>query len=213
MKNKKIGIIAIIIATLLFVSGCSLSGNEETSEYKHKKQSYSTVNEENILYSETFGDTTLIFESIGEYDEMNQNVVVKKSMDGGKNYVDVTTSPVPVSKNLSETRKPQFIFFDEYTGLIMYNSWIFNTSFTYIYVTQDGGKTFEKANVDWGDTHYDICEIKEAPYKEKYKLIMPCLTSKQTGVDEHGRIKGFEDVTITFESNDYGLNWKLVEEK
>ena len=59
MKNKKIGIIAIIIATLLFVSGCSLSGNEETSEYKHKKQSYSTVNEENILYSETFGDTTL----------------------------------------------------------------------------------------------------------------------------------------------------------
>ena len=213
MRNKKMIITVTIIVIIFFVSGCSLFGNEEMSEYRHKKQSYSKVNKENILYSETFGDTTLIFESIGEYDAMNQNVVVKKSVDGGKNYVNVTTNPVPVSKTLSEIRKPQFIFFDEYTGLIMYNSWILDTSFTYIYVTQNGGKTFEKANIDWSGLNYSLCEIKNLPYKERYKLIMPCLTTKQTEWDKYGYPQKFEDVTIIFESDDYGSNWKLVGEQ
>lgn len=213
MRNRKIIIIVIIIATVLFVSGCSLFGDEEMSEYRHKKQSYSKVNKENILYSETFGDTTLIFESIGEYDARNQNVVVKKSIDGGKNYVDVTTSPVPVSKTISETWKPQFIFFDEYTGLIMYNSWILDTNFTYIYVTQNGGKTFEKANIDWSGLNYSLCGIEKLPYKEKYKLIMPCETTKHTEWDTYGYPQKSEDVTIIFESEDYGSNWKLIGEK
>lgn len=74
-------------------------------------------------------------------------------------------------------------------------------------VTNDGGKTFTSANVEYENSDVDYITIEKIPYYEKDSLKMKCSVYQLNSSRD-----GCEDKEIIFISNDNGLHWQLEDE-
>lgn len=96
--NKKYKCL-FILAAFIFLIGIVFLLNQKKDE-----------DNENVLYSVSFGKTRIKFKSYDYALGQNQIVGVEKSVDNGKNYQKVTIEPIIVSM------EPKFVFLNESLG-------------------------------------------------------------------------------------------------
>ncbi len=186
MKKKKI-IFIIVIIVLLIIGIILLIKNKENQS------------DENTLYSVSFNKINLRVERYDYSLGQNQIVGVEKSTNNGKSYKKITIEPITISM------EPKFIFLNENLGFIISKPNIYKqNNYKGIKVTQDGGKTFTDATINYDNPNIETITIENVPYKEKNKLYLNC-SIYQIKKDN----SGYEDVKIIFTSIDNGLTWSL----
>lgn len=185
MKNKKLIILITFLLLLIIGTVLFLPDNTEVDE--------------NMLYSKQFGDVILKFE---RYDyTLGQNILVgvEKSTDKGKTYTTVTEELITVS---SEAR---FIFMNEsLVFVISTNNVSRSNNFMGVKVSQDGGKTFINAEINYENENIDIITIESLPYYDGDVLKLKCSIYVINSTRD-----GYEDVELIFSSYDNGLTWNL----
>lgn len=164
----------------------------------NENENYILPEDEEILYEKKFDQTTLRFSKIDDIAGQNMLVHVLKSKDGGENFYVVSDNPIQVSNDA------KFVFLSETLGFAIVSEQVsFNGSQSGLFVTNDGGKTFTNANVEYEDVNTDFCTIEKIPYYENDYLKMKC-SIYQLNSDRDG----YEENSVTFISNDNGLHWK-----
>ena len=188
MKKKTVIICSLII--VLLVIGLIL--------FLPKKE----VIDENVLYSANFDNVVLRFKHVDNVIGQNQIVVVEKSMDNGKKFETITEGDVIVSL------EPKFVFLNEQLGFAVKKSNNIKENGNYygMYVTNDGGKTFNNSVINYDNPNIEVLTITDVPFYNNEKLILPC-SIYQVKEDQ----SGYENVSIYFTSNDNGLTWNLDE--
>lgn len=186
--KKKIVIFAIVLITILSIISILFV-------ILNKKE----VTNENTLYSIKFENIQLRFVRYDYTTGQNQTVGVEKSTDNGKTYEKLTNEPIVVSL------EPKFIFFNETLGFALAKSNLNkNNNYIGVKVTQDGGKTFVDAKINYNNPDIEILTIEGIPYYENDLLKLPC-SIYQVKEDK----SGYEDKKIIFISNDDGLTWNV----
>lgn len=194
MKKKIIILAIILIVIFLAILGVCLlfPKNKETENYE----------DENTLYVIKFDDMVLRFERYDYSLGQNQLVGVEKTTDNGKTYKKLTNEPIIVSM------EPQFVFLNKKIGFVISKSDLTKSNnYIGLHVTQDGGKTFTNAVINYDNPSIDILTIDDIPYMEDNILKLPC-SIYQIKEDD----SGYEDVKLIFTSSDNGLNWNLSDE-
>lgn len=160
------------------------------------------VIDENVLYSVNFDNVVLRFKHVDNVIGQNQIVVVEKSMDNGKKFETITEGDVIVSL------EPKFVFLNEQLGFAVKKSNNIKENGKYygMYVTNDGGKTFNLSEIKYENPNIEVLTISNVPYYQNEKLILPC-SIYQVKED----LSGYEDVNIYFVSTDNGLTWNIDE--
>ena len=160
------------------------------------------VIDENVLYSANFDNVVLRFKHVDNVIGQNQIVVVEKSMDNGKTFETITERDVIVSL------EPKFVFLNEQLGFAVKKSNNIKDNGKYLgmYVTNDGGKTFNNSVINYDNPNIEVLTITDVPFYNNEKLILPC-SIYQVKEDQ----SGYENVSIYFTSNDNGLTWNLDE--
>ena len=160
------------------------------------------VIDENVLYSVNFDNVVLRFKHVDNVIGQNQIVVVEKSMDNGKKFETITEGDVIVSL------EPKFVFLNEQLGFAVKKSNNIKENGNYygMYVTNDGGKTFNLSEINYENPNIEVLTITDVPFYNNEKLILPC-SIYQVKEDQ----SGYENVSIYFTSNDNGLTWNLDE--
>lgn len=183
-------ILLVLVIVLLIIGGTYLF---LTREY---------ADDENTLYSVKFGKTKLRFERYDYSLGQNQIVGVEKSTNRGKTYEKLTSEPIIVSM------EPKFIFLSEKLGFaIAKENLTKNNGYMGLKVTQNGGKTFVDAKINYDNPNIEILTIDDVPYVENELLKLPC-SIYQVKED----LTGYEDVKLIFVSDDNGLTWNLENE-
>ena len=182
--KKIISIIVIII--ILIIYGIVLLSNKETEEVI-------------VLYTAKYEDVTLRFIHVDDVAPQNQIVAVQKSINNGKSFKTITEGQVIVSL------EPRFVFVSEEIGFAISKSNLSKSNnYMGIQVTQDGGKTFKQAIINYDNPNIDILTIEGVPYMEEDILKLPCsiyqINKKRTD---------YETVNLIFISKDNGLTWNL----
>lgn len=160
------------------------------------------IYDENTLYSIKFDNTIIRVEHFDNVVGQNQTIIVQKSKDKGKTFETMTKEPLMVSM------EPKIVFLNEYIGFIIakpeLNAW---KKFEGIKVTQDGGKTFTNAQINYYSAFYDTFGAKKLPYEENgiLKLLLNVYQVKSDN-------SGYEEIEIMFESTDNGLTWNTKQE-
>lgn len=188
MKNKKI---FFIVIPFIFIVGCIW-----LFMFLNKKYSYE---DENTLYFKKFENEVLRFERVDYSLGQNQLVIVQKSINKGKTFEFVTKEPVTVSM------EPKMTFIDENLGFVLSKSNLSkNNNYLGLYVTKDGGKTFENCEINYDNPNIETLTIESAPYynKEILKLEASIYVVKE---DQ----SCYEDKKLVFESSDKGVTWNL----
>lgn len=186
MKKKIIVPIAIVLL-LILVGGIILFLNKEYPD------------DENTLYSTTFGNTKLRFERYDYSIGQNQIVGVEKSTNKGKTYDKLTNEPIIVSM------EPKFVFLNEKLGFAIAKSNLTkNNNYIGVKVTNDGGNTFIDGKINYDNPNIEILTVEDVPYLENNTLKFPC-SIYQVKADQ----SGYEDKKIIFVSVDNGLTWDL----
>lgn len=153
----------------------------------------------NTLYSKRFDKVKIKFERYDYALGQNQTVGVEISYNKGRTYKKVTDTPIIVSM------EPMFTFISKKLGFAVskpnlqkYNKYMG------VYVTNDGGKTFTNAVINYNNPNVEILTVEKVPYLENNKLILHC-SIYQVKDD----LSGYEDVDLYFISKDNGLTWNL----
>ena len=130
--KKKI-IISILLVLLIIIVGILLFT---------KNVHYA---DENTLYFVKFNDKILRFEHIDHVIPQNQIVAVEESTDNGKTFKTITEGQVIVSL------EPKFVFLNENLGFAVKkpNNIKENGKYYGMYVTKDGGKTFNLSEINY----------------------------------------------------------------
>ena len=185
--KKKI-IISVILIILLIIGGIFLLT---------KKNNYY---DDNTLYFIKFNDTILRFEHLDYVMPQNQIVAVEKSTDNGKTFKVITEGQVIVSSD------PKFVFLNEQLGFAIKKSNSIKESGKYygMYVTKDGGKTFNQSEIIYDNPNIEILTIEDVPFYDHGKLKLHC-SIYQVKADK----SGYENVDLYFITDNDGLTWYL----
>lgn len=187
MKKKVIIIICIIVLMIPLLVVLT----------KNRIPNY--PDDENTLYSIKFNNVKLRFERYDYVLGQNQLVGVQKSTNYGKDYKDITKEAITVSN------EAKFVFLNERLGFAIKSSNL-NKSNNYlgIYVTNDGGITFNNAKINYDNPNIEIITVKDVPYYDNDIIKLHC-SIYQIKQDN----SGYENVDLYFVSNDDGLTWNL----
>ena len=125
--------------------------------------------DEDVLYTEKFGNTVL---NVKRYDySLGQRMIVgvEKSNNNGKNFEQITKEMVEVSLDA------KFKFLNENLGFIIDTGYLDrNRNFKGLLVTSDGGITFKQAMITYNNENVDLINIDKMPYYEDDKLKLEC---------------------------------------
>ena len=172
MKNKKIIIVSTIV---ILVIGCVFAFLILNKKYLYE--------DENTLYFKAFKNEILRFERVDYSLGQNQLVIVQKSTNKGKSFEDITKEPVIVSM------EPKMTFIDEKLGFALSKSNLTkNNDYLGLYVTKDGGKTFENCEIKYDNPDIEILTIESAPYYDnkilKLEASIYLVKDDQSGYEE-----------------------------
>lgn len=155
--------------------------------------------DENTLYSIKFDDVKLRFQRYDYALGQNQLVAVEKSINKGKTYEKLTDELITVSM------EPKFIFLTEKLGFaISKPNLTKNNNYMGFKVTNDGGKIFVNATINYNNPNTEILTLTDVPYYENDVLHI-----KGSIYQSKGNGMGYEDVELTFISLDKGVTWNL----
>lgn len=161
---------------------------------------YLLPEDEEVLYEKKFGKTILRFTRVDYILGQRSLVRVLRSKDNGKNFYVVSDDVIQVSN------EAKFIFLNENLGFAISNGKIYlsSNSVPGLYVTNDGGKTFESSKFKYENEDVEYINIKDFPYYDKGILKIKCLVYEfNTSKDS------YENKELIFISKDNGLNWIL----
>lgn len=176
-----------------------ISGDDKFNE----NENYILPEDGEVLYEKKFDQTILRFSKIDNVSGQNMLVHVIKSKDDGESFYVVSEDPIQVSNEAKFVFLSKTLGFAVSTGNIDLN----NNNNQGLMVTNDGGKTFTSANVEYENPDVDYITIEKIPYYEKDSLKMKCSVYQLNSNRD-----GYEDKEITFISNDNGLHWQLEDE-
>ena len=150
-------IVSLFVFVLLIVCGLVL----------FKEKNY--PDDENTLYSIRFNNIKLRFERYDYSLGQNQMVGVEKSINKGKNFDKVTDELLIVSMDA------KFVFINEKLGFAVSKKDL-NKSNNYsgIKVTDDGGKTFIDATINYNNPDIELISVLDVPYLENDLLKLDC---------------------------------------
>ena len=175
-----------------------ISGDDKFDE----NENYILPEDGEVLYEKKFDQTILRFSKIDNVSGQNMLVHVIKSKDDGESFYVVSEDPIQVSN------EAKFVFLSKTLGFAVSTGNIdLNNNNQGLMVTNDGGKTFTSANVEYENPDVDYITIEKIPYYEKDSLKMKCSVYQLNSNRD-----GYEDKEITFISNDNGLHWQLEDE-
>lgn len=175
-----------------------ISGDDKFNE----NENYILPEDGEVLYEKKFDQTILRFSKIDNVSGQNMLVHVIKSKDDGESFYVVSEDPIQVSN------EAKFVFLSKTLGFAVSTGNIdLNNNNQGLIVTNDGGKTFTSANVEYENPDVDYITIEKIPYYEKDSLKMKCSVYQLNSNRD-----GYEDKEITFISNDNGLHWQLEDE-
>lgn len=187
MKKKYLIIISIIV--ICIVSLLVIFLNKEYPD------------DENTLYTVTFGNIKLRVERYDYSLGQNQIVGVEKSTNRGKDYEKVTSEPIIVSM------KPKFIFINKKIGFaIIKPNFSKTNNYMGVKVTHDGGISFIDGKINYDNPDIETITVEDVPYVDGKYMKLPCSIYQVKGDNS-----GYEDKSITFISSDNGLTWYLEE--
>lgn len=168
-----------------------------------KNANYMLPEDEEVLYEKEFNKTILRFSKIDSILGQNMLVHVVKSKDGGNNFYVISDDAIKVSNNA------KFVFLSETLGFAISTDQLsINNGKSGLFVTNDGGKTFMIANIEYENSKNDYITIQKEPYSENNLLKMKCSVYQLNDNRD-----GYEDKELTFFSKDNGLHWQLENEK
>ena len=175
-----------------------ISGDDKFNE----NENYILPEDGEVLYEKKFDQTILRFSKIDNVSGQNMLVHVIKSKDDGESFYVVSEDPIQVSN------EAKFVFLSKTLGFAVSTGNIdLNNNNQGLMVTNDGGKTFTSANVEYENPDVDYITIEKIPYYEKDSLKMKCSVYQLNSNRD-----GYDDKEITFISNDNGLHWQLEDE-
>ena len=175
-----------------------ISGDDKFNE----NENYILPEDGEVLYEKKFDQTILRFSKIDNVSGQNMLVHVIKSKDDGESFYVVSEDPIQVSN------EAKFVFLSKTLGFAVSTGNIdLNNNNQGLMVTNDGGKIFTSANVEYENPDVDYITIEKIPYYEKDSLKMKCSVYQLNSNRD-----GYEDKEITFISNDNGLHWQLEDE-
>lgn len=149
-----------------------------------------------VLYETRFDDTILRF-VLSDY-VLGQNMLVKvvRSRDGGENFYYMS------DQNIQVSLQAKFSFLDENLGFAISTGNVSLDEFAWpgLYVTNDGGKTFEASKFNYKEEGVDMIKIENFPYFENDKLYMSCSVYDMA-------ISAYKN--ILFKSDNKGLVWEI----
>ena len=175
-----------------------ISGDDKFNE----NENYILPEDGEVLYEKKFDQTILRFSKIDNVSGQNMLVHVIKSKDDGESFYVVSEDPIQVSN------EAKFVFLSKTLGFAISTGNIdLNNNNQGLMVTNDGGKTFTSANVEYENPDVDYITIEKIPYYEKDSLKMKCSVYQLNSNRD-----GYEDKEITFISNDNGLHWQQLSE-
>lgn len=175
-----------------------ISGDDKFNE----NENYILPEDGEVLYEKKFDQTILRFSKIDNVSGQNMLVHVIKSKDDGESFYVVSEDPIQVSN------EAKFVFLSKTLGFAVSTGNIdLNNNNQGLMVTNDGGKTFTSANVEYENPDVDYITIGKIPYYEKDSLKMKCSVYQLNSNRD-----GYEDKEITFISNDNGLHWQQLSE-
>lgn len=175
-----------------------ISGDDKFNE----NENYILPEDGEVLYEKKFDQTILRFSKIDNVSGQNMLVHVIKSKDDGESFYVVSEDPIQVSN------EAKFVFLSKTLGFAISTGNIdLNNNNQGLMVTNDGGKTFTSANVEYENPDVDYITIEKIPYYEKDSLKMKCSVYQLNSSRD-----GYEDKEIIFISNDNGLHWQLEDE-
>lgn len=163
----------------------------------NENENYILPENEPVLYEKKFNDFTLRFSKIDDTLGQKMLVHVLKSNSNGKGFNVVTEETINVN------RDSKFIFLNENIGFISQNKIILKDS-RGLYVTIDGGKTFNISKFNYVNNNVEFIEVEKLPYYENEILKIKC-SAYQVKEDN----SGYENKELIFTSNDNGLTWNL----
>ena len=189
MKKKYTIIIIAIIILIAIITSLVLILNKKQMDYP---------DDENTLYSIKFNNVKIRFERYDYVLGQNQLVGVQKSTNYGKDFEDISKDGIVVSM------EPKFIFFNENLGFAVKKSNNIKENGKYygMYVTKDGGKTFDLSEIVFEQSGIEVLTIEDVPYYENNKLKLHCSIYQ---VKSDG--SGYENVDLYFTTNDEGKTW------
>lgn len=160
---------------------------------------YILPEEEEVLYEKKFKKTVLRFTRVDYVIGQRMLVHVLRSNDNGENFHVVTDEVIQVSN------EAEFIFLNEELGFAVSTGKIYlDKDIISMYVTNDGGKTFNGANFNYENENAEFISVEKLPCFDKNTLKIKC------SVYEFNKEKdSYEDKELKFISNDNGLNWSL----
>ncbi len=175
-----------------------ISGDDKFNE----NENYILPEDGEVLYEKKFDQTILRFSKIDNVSGQNMLVHVIKSKDDGESFYVVSEDPIQVSN------EAKFVFLSKTLGFAISTGNIdLNNNNQGLMVTNDGGKTFTSANVEYENPDVDYITIEKIPYYEKDSLKMKCSVYQLNSNRD-----GYDDKEITFISNDNGLHWQQLSE-
>lgn len=175
-----------------------ISGDDKFNE----NENYILPEDGEVLYEKKFDQTILRFSKIDNVSGQNMLVHVIKSKDDGESFYVVSEDPIQVSN------EAKFVFLSKTLGFAVSTGNIdLNNNNQGLMVTNDGGKTFTSANVEYENPDVDYITIEKIPYYEKDSLKMKCSVYQLNSNRD-----GYDDKEITFISNDNGLHWQQLSE-
>lgn len=175
-----------------------ISGDDKFNE----NENYILPEDGEVLYEKKFDQTILRFSKIDNVSGQNMLVHVIKSKDDGESFYVVSEDPIQVSN------EAKFVFLSKTLGFAVSTGNIdLNNNNQGLMVTNDGGKKFTSANVEYENPDVDYITIEKIPYYEKDSLKMKCSVYQLNSNRD-----GYEDKEITFISNDNGLHWQQLSE-
>lgn len=161
---------------------------------------YLMPEDEEVLYERKFDDVILRFTKVDSVLGQNDLVRVLRSRDGGKNFYGITNEAIKVSS------EAKFVFLNNKLGFVISTGdYYLDSDIGYLYVTQDGGITFNKSKFNYTNERVSFISIVDFPYFEDDILKIKCSV-----YDFRSDGTGYETVYLIFASHDNGLTWDLV---
>lgn len=170
--------------------------------YEDLEYDYLFPEDYEVLYEKRFDNIVIRYSIVGYALGQKKLISVIKSKDGGENYYSVTNGFIEGSDS------SKFVFLNENFGFATRtdNIALEPHSVEDLYVTNDGGKTFQEAQLIYSPESIFVSSVRveEMPYYDSEELIMKC-SIYDVNEDETGYIRKY----MLFKSNDNGITWTV----
>lgn len=177
----------------------NISTNDfKDTDFFDKSENYLLPEEEEVLYEVSFGDTIIRFGRVDYVLGQNMLVNVLRSPDHGKNFYDVSSSTIQVSN------EARFVFLNENLGFALSDGRVLLNSDRGMYVTCDGGETFDEAHFNYQQEGVSYLTVDGLPYLDDGVLKVKAL-AYYLDKDKDA----YQNKELIFVSNDQGLTWSL----